>query len=204
MLVKETRKLFKNTYQYKIVLVSPGAALLRGGDFVEAERVLETYDVHNNRSYVRFKSKDALDYCKNVIKVIKKLQDYEIRIESPLISFYTNNKADIDCLASISEEQVKYISVPPSGGLVSGTVIMPKVDYEFKVTMGRTRQENTAFIAWADKNDKVKLTNSCRRDLAKMASWGGTHFYINGEKNLLVARMMLGGGINKVEKIIKE
>jgi len=37
-----------------------------------------------------------------------------------------------------------------------------------------------------------------------MSSWGGTHFYITGEKNLLVARMMLGEGINKVEKILKE
>ena len=194
-----------DTYQYKIVLVSPGASLLRGGDFAGAEEVLESYDPNNNaRTYLRFKNKDAVEYCKQVVKVLKKLEDYELRIESPLISFYTNNKADIDKIANINREQVKYISIPPKGGIVSGTVIMPKVDYEFKVTMGRTKQEHSAFIAWADKNDKVKLTNSCRRDLTKMGSWGGTHFYINGEKNLLVARMMLGGGINKVEKILKE
>jgi hypothetical protein len=205
MLVKETRQLFKNTYQYKIVLVSSGAPLLRNGnDLDETLKIIETYDLNNNKTYIRFKSKDALDYCKSLVKCIKNLKDYEIRVESPLISFYTNNKSDLDQLARLDESMVKYISVPPKDGIVSGTVIMPKIDYEFKVTMGKTRQEHTDFILWAEKDTRVKLTKSCRRDLTKITSWGGTHFYINGEKNLLVARMMLGGSIGKVEKIVKQ
>jgi hypothetical protein len=205
MLVKETRQLFKNTYQYKIVLVSAGAPLLRNGnDLDETLKTLDSYDLVNNKTFIRFKSKDALDYCKSLVKCIKNLKDYEIRIESPLISFYTNNKTDIDRLAKLDKNMVKYISVPPKDGIVSGTVIMPKVNYEFKVTMGKTRQEHTDFISWAEKDSRVKLTKSCRRDLAKLISWGGTHFYINGEKNLLVARMMLGGSISKVEKIVKQ
>jgi hypothetical protein len=205
MLVKETRQLFKNTYQYKIVLVSSGAPLLRNGnDLDETLKIIETYDLNNNKTYIRFKSKDALDYCKSLVKCIKNLKDYEIRVESPLISFYTNNKLDLDQLARLDESMVKYISVPPKDGIVSGTVIMPKIDYEFKVTMGKTRQEHTDFILWAEKDTRVKLTKSCRRDLTKITSWGGTHFYINGEKNLLVARMMLGGSIGKVEKIVKQ
>jgi hypothetical protein len=205
MLVKETRQLFKNTYQYKIVLVSSGAPLLRNGnDLDETLKIIETYDLNNNKTYIRFKSKDALDYCKSLVKCIKNLKDYEIRVESPLISFYTNNKSDLDQLARLDESMVKYISVPPKDGIVSGTVIMPKIDYEFKVTMGKTRQEHTDFILWAEKDNRVKLTKSCRRDLTKITSWGGTHFYINGEKNLLVARMMLGGSIGKVEKIVKQ
>jgi hypothetical protein len=205
MLVKETRQLFKNTYQYKIVLVSSGAPLLRNGnDLDETLKIIETYDLNNNKTYIRFKSKDALDYCKSLVKCIKNLKDYEIRVESPLISFYTNNKLDLDQLAKLDESMVKYISVPPKDGIVSGTVIMPKIDYEFKVTMGKTRQEHTDFILWAEKDTRVKLTKSCRRDLTKITSWGGTHFYINGEKNLLVARMMLGGSIGKVEKIVKQ
>jgi hypothetical protein len=205
MLVKETRQLFKNTYQYKIVLVSSGAPLLRNGnDLDETLKIIETYDLNNNKTYIRFKSKDALDYCKSLVKCIKNLKDYEIRVESPLISFYTNNKSDLDQLARLDESMVKYISVPPKDGIVSGTVIMPKIDYEFKVTMGKTRREHTDFILWAEKDTRVKLTKSCRRDLTKITSWGGTHFYINGEKNLLVARMMLGGSIGKVEKIVKQ
>lgn len=186
MLVKETRQLFKNTYQYKIVLVSSGAPLLRNGnDLDETLKIIETYDLNNNKTYIRFKSKDALDYCKSLVKCIKNLKDYEIRVESPLISFYTNNKSDLDQLARLDESMVKYISVPPKDGIVSGTVIMPKIDYEFKVTMGKTRQEHTDFILWAEKDTRVKLTKSCRRDLTKITSWGGTHFYINGEKTYL-------------------
>lgn len=205
MEIKETRRLFRDTYQYKIVLVSPGAGLFRGGNFDYAEQKLASYNPANNRElYLKFKTADDLDYCKKLVKTIKKLQNYDLRIESPLISFYSNSKADIDKLVDLNPAYVKYISVPPKQGIVSGTVIMPKVDFEFKITMGRTRQEHSAFIEWADKSDKVKLTKSCRRDLERMSSWGGTHFYITGEKNLLVARMMLGEGINKVEKILKE
>jgi hypothetical protein len=39
--------------------------------------------------------------------------------------------------------------------------------------------------------------------LGKSRSWGGTHFYITGDNNLLMAKMHLAGAISKVERIIK-
>ena len=75
--------------------------------------------------------------------------------------------------------------------------------YEFRVTMGKTVQPNIAFIEWADTNKKCKLTKSCIRDLEKQRSWGGTHFYITGDNNLLMAKMHLGGAIAKIERIVK-
>jgi hypothetical protein len=80
---------------------------------------------------------------------------------------------------------------------------MTNTDFDYKVTLGKTAQENTSFIEWASANKKVKLTKSCTRDLKKTRSWGGTHFFISGDNNLLLAKMHLGGSISKVEKIIK-
>lgn len=205
MLVKQTRSLFKGTYQYKIVLVCPAAALVRAGDFAGALSFLTMYNIETNKSWIRIKTKENLEYCINVFEYIRKMQDYEIRVESPLLTIYTNNKKDINKLANIDTNNVKYISEPDKNTvLVSGTVIMPKIDYDFKVTLGRTRQEQTAFLEWAEQSNKVKLTKSCSRDLNKAASWGGTHFYVTGDNTLLVVKMHLGGAINKVEKIVKQ
>jgi hypothetical protein len=69
--------------------------------------------------------------------------------------------------------------------------------------LGKTTQEHSAFIQWAENNAKLKLTKTCKRELARDYSWGGTYFYVTGENNLLMTKMHLGGSINKVERIIK-
>jgi hypothetical protein len=204
MLVKETRRLFWGKYQYKIVLVCPASPLMRGNDLDNALDRLLNFNINDNKSPIRIKTKDVLDYCIGIVKTLQQMQDYEIRVESPLLTVYTNTRSNIDLLALADLDHVKYISVPSANSnLEHNTVIMPKVDFDFKITVGRTRQNYTTFLNWADQNKKVKVTKSCRRDLTKNTSWGGTHFYVTGDNNLLLIRMMLGGVISKVEKIIK-
>jgi len=94
--------------------------------------------------------------------------------------------------------------LPPENlTLESGVVILPKVPFDYKVTLGKTSQEHSAFITWAESNSKVKITKSCKKELSKPQSWGGTYFYITGNNNLLLAKMHLGGSINKIERISK-
>lgn len=205
MLIKETRKLFKDTYQYKAVLVSPGSTFFRGGDLTASLALLSELVETAQLLRTKIKTHENLQYCLDVAKTLLLSNDYEIRVEYPLLTVYSNSKSTIDALVAIDESCVKYISVPPAGGnLVEGVVIMPKIDFEFKVTLGSSKQDNSTFVTWADNNSKVKLTNSARRDLGKNVSWGGAHFYVTGDNNLLMSRMMLGGCINKVEKIVKK
>jgi hypothetical protein len=109
-------------------------------------------------------------------------------------------------LADINPERVKYVSIPPVGVTIEpGTVIMSKCDFEFKVTLGKTTTEHSAFIQWAEANPtKVKLTNGCKHNLLKPQHWGGTHFYLTGDNVLLMAKMHLGGSIAKIERITKK
>jgi len=205
MLVKETRKLFKGTYQYKVVLVSPGCTFFRNGDIAATLEVLQLIETAANIKRTKFKSLDDVTYAVNIAKALAGMQDYEVRVEYPLLTIYATSQLCIDTLTNLDKSKVKYISIPPKDtSLVEGTVIMPKIDFDFKVTLGRTKQNNSTFIAWADNNAKVKLTNSARRDLHKNTSWGGTHFYASGDNTLLMIRMMLGGSINKVENIVKK
>lgn len=202
---KTTKRLFNGTYQYKIVLVCAGASLFRSGDMDATLLHLKRIDLNkSNDHYLRsIKTQDELEYCFALQAQLKKLKDIDIRVESPWISIYSNSKTDVDAIAKVNTENVKYISVPSSNSLEHGTILLPKIDFEFKVTLGKTSAEHSAFINWAESNSKVKLTKTCKRDLTKDRSWGGTYFYITGDKNLLLAKMHLGGSINKVERIIK-
>lgn len=208
MKYKETRSLFLRKYQYKVVLISPLAALLRNG-VDSAIKEIEDYSLSQIRSKYwwanRLKTGTNIESSKGLFKDIKKLVDYELRIEPPNINFYTNNLKDVKFFERKYPEDIKYISKPSEDGLLAeGTIVMPKMNYDFKITMGSTKQEYTTFIEWAEKTNKVKLTKSCIRDLSRSRSWGGTHFYVNGDNTLLMVKMHLGSTISKVQRIVKQ
>lgn len=201
MLYKTTRSLFKGIYQYKIVLVCPGSSLFRKNDN-------SLLDSLNNikigkQSYSHIKTENDLNFALSLAKELLTMQNLDIRVESPWISVYSNSLKDIMTLADIDRSNVKYICKPPIGKILeTNTIIMPKIPYEYRVTLGKTIHENSAFVSWAQGNKKIKLTKSCIRELQKPYSWGGAHFYISGNNNLLMAKMHLGGCISKVERIL--
>lgn len=207
---KTANKLFKGLYQYKIVLIVPGASIFRTGDMDATYRQIKQIDLKTSRpgdlQYYKssIKTQDDLDYIIGLHAILKNLTDVEVRVESPWVSVYTNVKNHVDKLTKLDEQRVKYTSGPPPGGrLEEGVIILPNIDFEFKVTVGKTSAANEAFIEWAETNPKVRLTKKCIADLSRPRSWGGGYFYITGEKNLLMAKMHLGGSINKVERIVK-
>jgi hypothetical protein len=211
MQFKTTNKLFKGIYQYKAVLIVPGAAFFRAGDLDSAlknlNRISNEVDKTSNLNLAKrysIKSNEDLTYAISLHDHLKKLKDFEIRVESPFVSIYTNSNKDIEELTCLDEDRVKYVSKPPNNSsLISGTVLLPKINFDYRVTLGKTTQEHSAFVEWATFNKKLKLTKSCTNDLVKSRSWGGTYFYVSGDNNLLMAKMHLGGSINKVERIIK-
>jgi len=203
MQYKLATKLFRNKYQYKIVLVCSSAGAFRAGDMEKTLQSIEKSSKSPYRNSILHKAKDDSNYAIKLANAIHKLSDIDIRIESPWISIYTNSKSDIDALAKIDKNQVKYICEPPASGLAADTIIMPKMDYDFRVTLGKTTSSNLPFIEWALQNKKVKLPKGCILELTRNRSWGGKHFYISGDNNLLMAKMHLGGCIAKIERIVK-
>ena len=207
MIYKETRSLFLGTYQYKVVLICPAATLLRGGDIEGANEQIKDWKWGDKGVWLwqsRLQKPEDLEFCKSLFADLKKIQDFVVRIESPSVNLYTNNEKDVKFLEKKYKDRIKYISKPSNESqLVEGTIVMPKMDFDFKITVGATKQEYTSFVSWAETNPKVKLTKSCIRDLSKTRSWGGTHFYITGENNLLLAKMHLGSTISKVQRILK-
>ena len=193
-------------YQYKIVLVCSNAHFFRNSDWQHCLHMLQKSSITPGvrQGSLSFKSVEDKDYALSLYKVLSVSVDLNVRIENPWITVYTNDKSRIDDLAKLDSNRVKYVCLPPANvSLSSDTVIMPKMNYDFRVTLGKTTQEHSVFIAWAMCNKKLKLTKSCIAALTRNRSWGGTHFYVTGDNNLLMSKMHLGGSISKVSRIIK-
>lgn len=210
MFQKVTKSLFMGKYQHKIVLVTPIASAFRNFDtdttlsHIKKMHIAFKLDDNKSFSYRSNKPKDESDfqYAYALHSTLRYMEDFDIRIESPWISIYTNNKKDLNTIVKLEPALVKYTS-SPNTELEVGSIILPKVPYEYKVTIGKTTQNYNAFIEWASVTDKIKLTKSCRNMLSKERAWGGSYFYITGDKLLLMAKMHLGGAVGKIERIIK-
>lgn len=208
MLYKTTTRLFRGTYQYKIVLICAGAQWFRSGDMDTTleylKRIKLGTPIHQYQISTSIKSQEDLDYAFKLQSKLSKMEDIVVRVESPWVTVYTNTKKNVDILANLDNNKVKYISVPPkASSLEAGIIIMPKMNYDYRVTLGKTTQEYQSFIEWAETSKKIKLTKSCKKDLQRPRTWGGTHFYISGENNLLLAKVHLSGAIAKIERIVK-
>ena len=211
MLSKSTRSLFKGQYQYKIILVCPGARIFKDTTPRQVQEFIsQTQESISGKAkqgmprYNKIKTQAELDYMVKLYALLGSLQNFDSRIEDPWISIYTNNLSDIDLLINLNKDKVKVLYQPDANvNLVVGTIVMPRINYDFRVTLGRTGQDQSAFVTWADSNKKIKMTKSTRTCLEKGRCWGGNHFYVTGDNNLLLAKMHLGGCIAKVERIIK-
>lgn len=193
-------------YQYKIVLVCAGSAWFRNNNLEYASKRIHGVDLSTPVKEWQYgiKTQEDLEYAHSVLNALMHLENYTLRIESVWLSMYSNSLRDIMTLANINKEKVKYICQPEEyGKLQQNTVVMPKIRHDFKVTLSKTTSNHLSFIEWAENNPKLKLTKTCIRDLSKNRSWGGSYFYVTGDKNLLMAKMHLGGCISKIERIIK-
>lgn len=204
--VKRTKKLFDNTYKYKAAIICIFAGYFRGNNIKFAQDKLKElkktglYPIWAKQATVQ-----DVEYGLEICKYLLKIQDYSIRVENPVLSFYTNNDSDLKFITDINPELVKYVSLPDNQqDMEKDTVYVKKLDYGFKVTMGRTMQSQNNFIQWVKANsNKIRMPKRCLEDLARGHSWGGGHFYVKDDKTLTMVKMFLGTSIARVDRVVK-
>jgi hypothetical protein len=203
---KDTTNLFMNKYCYKIAIICPIANWLRGGDIDFAESKLnELSDTNRPPVWLKLRDPDDEKYCRKLIEMLKSFSGYEIRIEHPIINFYSNSKNEIEKLAGIDPSKIKYVVRPNPNNpeLSKNTVIVKKLNYDYKIYLGKTTKPHDDFINWAENNSKIRLTGRTKDDLSRPRSWGGSYFYVKGEHTLTMVKMFIGSQISKIENIIK-
>ena len=204
---KQTTRLFNGKYKYKIVLVSKAASWFRGANLDSVKAHASVADRKSQPIWAQKLSYEDVDYVNQLVNTMEKAPEFIIRVESPYINFYTNNATDIEKLAKIKETSVKYVSYPLPGSesdLDNKKIIVKNLDFAYRVTMGRSKQNYSNFLQWCENIDKVRLTKRARLQLAKNTSWGGYYFYVKDDKTLTMVKMFVGGNILSVEDCVKQ
>lgn len=204
--IKNTTKLFSGKYKYKIVLRTSAASWFRKTNLESFEDKLTDYKNGKKQIFGHFKleSKEEAVYAEKVYRTLLNFTDFNLRIEYPLISVYSTDEALINALIKLDKDRVKYACFPEKdSNLVENTVIVKRIDYDYKVYLGRTHTSYTSFIQWSENNKKIRLTGRAKTDLLRPKSWGGGYFYVKDEKTLTMVKMFVGAAIHKIENVIK-
>jgi hypothetical protein len=202
--IKDTTSLFMDTYQYKVVLVCPAASWFRGNDLTFVADRIRNLEA-NTSPRITLKTPTDKKYCVDILNTLEQFDNYQLRIEHPIINCYTNNSLQVVKLTELDPTRVKYVSMPNKHypNLNKGTIIVKTLDFDYKVYLGRTRKSFVEFVGWATNNKKIRLTNKAKEDLNCTNSWGGSYFYVKGDQTLTMVKMFIGSEISKIETIIK-
>ena len=222
----ETKKLFFGQYLYRYKIKSPLAFYFyRTKHFdsmiaaVEAAIIDLEEQIKKNKKSVaiikRWNRTYEVDY--NHISLLTKVKDilvsnygdFRTRTEMVNLSIYTNNDDMINELENVSKTYSAEISKPNSAAkdiLVGNSeiyVVNKPSNYEFRVTVAGKMNNSKEVANWLEENaDKVKASSTAIRGFKKEYWLSNLLFYVRDEKVLMLAQMMFGDSIKKVEKIV--
>jgi len=200
--IKYSSKLFRGKYKYKVVFTSGVAGWVRGSS---ADDIINHHD--NNDYYY---SKKALPsdktHAKKLASVLKDIEQWLARVETPFVSIYLDSEKDLEKVVTNCKNRVKYVEIPDPKNenlLVEGTVLVKKLDFKFRVSLGISNQNHSNFVQWCENNPKIRMPKRAKRDLNKDSNAGGSFFYVKDEKVLTMVKMFLGRTITRVETVVQ-
>ncbi len=201
--VKHTDKLFNGKYKYKIVLATSVSGWFRGGNL---NHLLKCTVAQRDHAYARTITGPEVTFAKKMADLLTATEDWQVRVETPFLSIYVNSVSDFENIVTAGKKYVKYVSIPDPDAetkLVSGTVLVKNINFDFKVTLGMATQNYMSFVQWCENNPKIRLPKRAARDLSHNWSAGGGFFYVKDEKSLILVKMFLGRTITKVETVVR-
>lgn len=201
---KPTTRLFKGCYPYKVVLWTSFSHYFRKSLFDQFDRYIEQYPVHRSfYSLPNISEETQKQLAIELYKILKENNNYDIRVESPRLSIYTADESLLTKIINLNHNIVHYVSIPSEDvNLMPGEIVLKNVPYGFRVTIGSINKPYTDFLAWAEDNDNVRISDTVLRKLKKGVAWNTQYFYVKDKKNLLLVQMFFGNVITNVEKII--
>jgi len=200
--IKHSAKLFRGKYKYKVVFTSGVAGWFREGD---AERLLNHY-LNDDYYYARKSSPSDKQHAKKLAELLSTIETWAVRVESPFVSLYLNTENDLEKIIRACKNRVKYVEIPDPKSqdlLTEGTVLVKKLNYGFKVSLGASNQNYSSFVQWCENNPKIRMPKRAKRDLCRDGNTGGGFFYVKDDKSLTLVKMFLGRTITKVETVVQ-
>jgi hypothetical protein len=181
------------------------AAWFRGNNTDHADQMLKKYASDDLPKYQCLNIKNPTDYLYSVevLNLLKSFSDYDLRIEQPLLSFYTNHLDSAVTMANLDVSRTKYMCGPPDNVVINtGEIILKRVPFTYKVTLGKTKKNYSSFVDWSAKINKIKMTKTCKTNLCKDRSRGGFYFYVKDDATMSMVKMFVNSDILRIDKII--
>jgi hypothetical protein len=178
------------------------AGWFRSGD---VDKVLDHY-VNDDYYYARKASPNDKNHAKKLSELLKTIDNWAVRVETPFVSVYLDLEDDLEKVLQSCKSRVKYIEIPDPKSenlLAEGTVLVKKLDFKFKVSLGVSSQNHSNFVQWCENNPKIRMPKRAKRDLNREGNAGGGFFYVKDEKSLTLVKMFLGRTITKVETVVQ-
>jgi hypothetical protein len=201
--VKHSTKLFQGKYKYKIVFTSGVAGWFRGSSI---ENIRQSYERKDSYYHSRNATLTELNHALKMSDVLETIEDWHARVETPFVSIYLNNERDLESIVKNCKNRVKYVEIPDPKSqdlLTQGCVLVKKLDFKFRVSLGVSNQNHSNFVHWCENNPKIRMPKRAKRDLIRDGNTGGGFFYVKDEKSLTMVKMFLGRTITKVETVIQ-
>lgn len=208
VLIKPTKSLFLNQYNYKIVLVSSRAQWFRRKNYDFVRQMLNRTGAATYHPNAYSLDYSCREYCVNLLNTFESFDqnEFQIRVENPFINVYTNSIEHVELLAAIDPDWVKSVFLPDNltRTLNPNTVVVKTLNYDYKVFLKTIKdQDNSSFLSWANDNKKIRMSANCLKDLNRSTSRGGSYFYVKDEKTLTMVKMFLGAHIRNIVNVIK-
>jgi|TARA_R110002073_G_scaffold297583_2_gene463853 hypothetical protein len=223
----ETKKLFYDTYLYKIQIGTYLAARFRTAlspnkKLGQVEEVLkladcgETVSIFVSSYRKKHLSKYDIKLCRILYNILMKYDDYIVRCENNLLSVYTNNCELLDQMIEIDPEllDTTYIELwkpnlenvdlllTNKNIILSNNEIIP---FPYKITFAGKKQTTSHLLNWIKNHkDKVKIGNMLLKTLnSNSTAWiKGYYIYVTDEKLVLLLQMLIGNNIQRIDKLV--
>ena len=209
---KETKKLFYNQYLYKAALHNPLATIFRDKNFTYARQQLDILQLKYEsgkklqlNQHRKSVSVEQFVAAKFLLAELDNRNDYQIRIECPRMSIYSNDKKWLKYLMSKPLKffefycpDQKYIHL-----LQKNTILVNDVNFKYKYKVTLNNKVDPNFYNWLVNNpSKVKVGETCLEGIKKGQYVRGFYLYITDEKILTLVNLMIGSQIARIDNIV--
>ena len=220
MIKYESKKLFYDTYIYKLGVYNPVAFIFRNKNLSHARKVIDELQFNiDNKENLQYKTCPTalrhIDVHVDDIHDLKYLltqfqednSEYMVRCEGRKMGIFSNDERwltqiskNLNCVCDFYEPHENTIDI-----LINNKNILiknPPFSYEYKVTLG-DKIIDSNFYNWAKVNaDKVRVSPGLLRTIYNKGYTKGKYLYLRDAKILTLAHLFLSGNITRIDTIV--
>lgn len=210
MIKCKTPKLFYKEYSYKLVICTKFADHFRGNDLGYVREILDHYfsnlkmgrDIYiTSWREVQTLTQKDLSQLSTIYQSLSQNSNYRLRAEGGFLVVYSKNR---DWLYKLGTNVAAIEWWEPNQDLEPNVLIMGSKmkGWEYKITLGRNVPSD--FYEWSLNNsEKLKIGKKLKSYLERNTKYiEGYYFYVRNEKMLNLVCLVLGRGIQRIDKII--